>query len=833
MRRGSWVAVAAMIWLAGCAPIESEVEFVSPAPDEVTTSASFVINVGFDHAMNVETISSATFIVTGSDSGTQTGGTFAFFEDDSRVEYTPATPFTEGEFVTVQLTDGIESRSDKDLDPFTWTFQVQLPVVVEPDPLLVTSLTPEIESNAGPLTGTLTLGLSAAYDPATVLDGVVTVEGARSGQREVTFDSLIALPGMAIPFTVDRPFLAGERVTVAVSPDLRGFNGELALPTAVQFTARNNGTLWPSASLETGTGLVGGALLFLDLDGDGFEEFVTVAADGTVTAQDVDVSGPTTSTSWNLGENILDADVGDFNGDGLADVVALAADGASLFLLEGSPSAALVFDAPQQITLDRLASGLAAAHLDPDGWIDLLLFDATGIAAAWGDTMTPLATQLTLPAIAPISTPAVGDFDGDGLPDVAAAVPNGDVEILIGTENRTFGFAVALVPTSPATGVVAVSLDGDDLVDLVATAGEGLMGTAFLPTGAMNFDALALFADAAGTGAIAADWNGDGQADLLAPVAGTSGLRIALGDGSGNVALPTTSTANDNIDTLRFGDLNGDGVLDLAMVFTDGSWEVALGDAANPPLSNRLHFDAIADADAGDTGISYTVLADAEVDLEGYTVVFRFDPAVVQLDSLTTVGTAAGALTPDFEGPNIDNATGVATLGVIFEFIPSATPQVLNPGSNQSVATGTLSIDAGAATQVTELTLENGIGTPANDNNYVNGGQTILPTLGDAGSISVTAAVVTPTDSDFIRGDANFDGVVNVADGSFLQDYVGGAGGAAPPCFDAADANDDGALNISDVVVIYDYLFSGGSEPPPPFPLTGSDPTTDSLDCSP
>ena len=242
MRRGSWAAIAAMIWLAGCAPIKSEVETVSPAPDEVTMTASFVIDVRFDHAMNVETFTTGTFVVTGSESGTHTGS-FSFFEDDSRVEYTSVEPYVEGEFVTVELTSGIESRSDKDLDPFSWRFQVQLPVVVEPDPLLVTSLTPDIESNAAALSGTISLGLSAAFDPATVLDGVVIVEGARSGRRVVTFDSLATLPGMTLPFTVDRDFLAGERVTVAVAPELRGFNGEIALPTAVQFTARNNGTL--------------------------------------------------------------------------------------------------------------------------------------------------------------------------------------------------------------------------------------------------------------------------------------------------------------------------------------------------------------------------------------------------------------------------------------------------------------------------------------------------------------------------------------------------------------------------------------------------------------
>ena len=56
--------------------------------------------------------------------------------------------------------------------------------------------------------------------------------------------------------------------------------------------------------------------------------------------------------------------------------------------------------------------------------------------------------------------------------------------------------------------------------------------------------------------------------------------------------------------------------------------------------------------------------------------------------------------------------------------------------------------------------------------------------------------------------------------------------GAPPtPCNDSCDANDDGLNNIADAVNILSNLFIEGPNPPPPFPVCGSDPTADVLEC--
>lgn len=82
----------------------------------------------------------------------------------------------------------------------------------------------------------------------------------------------------------------------------------------------------------------------------------------------------------------------------------------------------------------------------------------------------------------------------------------------------------------------------------------------------------------------------------------------------------------------------------------------------------------------------------------------------------------------------------------------------------------------------------------------------------------------------FIRGDANSDGSINIADSSFIFNFLF-AGGPQPQCEDSADANDDGRIDITDGAFINNFLFLGGTSPPQPYPNPGTDPTEDELTC--
>ena len=82
----------------------------------------------------------------------------------------------------------------------------------------------------------------------------------------------------------------------------------------------------------------------------------------------------------------------------------------------------------------------------------------------------------------------------------------------------------------------------------------------------------------------------------------------------------------------------------------------------------------------------------------------------------------------------------------------------------------------------------------------------------------------------FVRGDANDDGRVDIADSvaSLQHQFT-----ATSPllCLKAADIDDDGAVSISDPIRELSYLFLGGPAPEAPYPGCGTDPTEDDLDC--
>jgi hypothetical protein len=87
------------------------------------------------------------------------------------------------------------------------------------------------------------------------------------------------------------------------------------------------------------------------------------------------------------------------------------------------------------------------------------------------------------------------------------------------------------------------------------------------------------------------------------------------------------------------------------------------------------------------------------------------------------------------------------------------------------------------------------------------------------------------TEAEFIRGDANFDSLVNIKDLDYLNELFSTGSVPLPLLADSADVNDDGAIDISDLIYLNAYLMGFPSSPPPlnPYPSPGLDPTPDGL----
>ncbi len=91
-----------------------------------------------------------------------------------------------------------------------------------------------------------------------------------------------------------------------------------------------------------------------------------------------------------------------------------------------------------------------------------------------------------------------------------------------------------------------------------------------------------------------------------------------------------------------------------------------------------------------------------------------------------------------------------------------------------------------------------------------------------------------PTEKDFIRGDSNDDGEVNISDAVCTIWYLfGDPGPSCGSCRDALDSDDDGKLEINDVLFLLNFLFLDGSSIAFPYPDCGPDPTAEDLvDCA-
>jgi len=67
---------------------------------------------------------------------------------------------------------------------------------------------------------------------------------------------------------------------------------------------------------------------------------------------------------------------------------------------------------------------------------------------------------------------------------------------------------------------------------------------------------------------------------------------------------------------------------------------------------------------------------------------------------------------------------------------------------------------------------------------------------------------------DGIRGDVNYDMGLNVADVSWLVDYLF-FGGPVPPCPEEGDVDGSGVINVADLTYLVDYIFLSSPAPPP------------------
>jgi len=288
------------------------------------------------------------------------------------------------------------------------------------------------------------------------------------------------------------------------------------------------------------------ALAVGDLNGDQLPDLVVASSSGTnlgIMFQDPNNPGTfLPATKVPIGITQSGVAIGDLNGDGLPDI-ALAVNTRNLKILYQDPSGPPgTFVAPVDLALNRPASAVAIGDLDGDGFNDLaLVLGGNNVGVLLQDHSAPgnfLAQSNYKVGAQPFEI-TIGDINGDGIPDLAVAdlgPPNtlvGGVSVLLQNASPRGAFAKSkrYAAGSGTQEVVIGDFNGDGRADLAAAnSGELIQsGDNFQirtsvslllqkKTRSLAFTRKRIAIKNSLAGVAMGDFNGDGRLDLAGAI---------------------------------------------------------------------------------------------------------------------------------------------------------------------------------------------------------------------------------------------------------------------------------------------------------------------------
>ncbi len=233
----------------------------------------------------------------------------------------------------------------------------------------------------------------------------------------------------------------------------------------------------------------------------------------------------------------------------------------------------------------------------------LLLCAVLGIATSTASAQTYVFGRMDLAVPNLPAALITGDFNGDGIPDVAvlnqeltyacieedtSCLP-GSLSVYLGQPDGTLGSPVntTLSSTNPLA-LVAGDFNGDGRLDVAVIYGTlvplstGNSVDVLLGNGDGSFQPAVSYGTGQGTASlVTADFNGDGKLDLAVANETDETVSILLGNGDGTFQPHFDYPASIGPDQVVAADFNGDGILDLALApgFSQENVVILLGNS--------------------------------------------------------------------------------------------------------------------------------------------------------------------------------------------------------------------------------------------------------------
>jgi len=279
--------------------------------------------------------------------------------------------------------------------------------------------------------------------------------------------------------------------------------------------------------------------------------------------------------------------VGDLNSDGKPDLAIANNDGISILLNKGNGTFGAVAYYPAGLAGSSPGDGIAIGDVNGDGKPDVVEtnenFGAIIFLNQGGGVFAESGTVNGVP-MGSTDNLVLADINNDKKLDIILVDGGGNVFTFYGKGTGVFSNGPSYPLQTPLFGgnysVAVGDFNGDGNLDLLDTDGEAT-STVSLGRGDGTFQTNQLYAynsSLVANNIVTADFNGDGYPDIAQSLSGGANGKIGINLGSSHGVLGATSQvtastcANNVVEWVAAGDVNGDGKADIVATLQDATF---------------------------------------------------------------------------------------------------------------------------------------------------------------------------------------------------------------------------------------------------------------------